>query len=144
MTTHVGYSKPEKQLLTEWGNYLDSIHWTLFSTFTSYYPLSKNAARVKMDRMTESLKREQSDGFKIFWVAEPFMSKDYHIHALIKLDHPPIAAKEIITNAWHQVCPPAGYKMHNRILVEEYDKTKGGRNYLVKHIKSPNVEYGIH
>ncbi len=144
MTTRVGYSKPEKQLLNAWGDFLDSIDWTSFGTFTSYYSLSKNGARLKMERMTEILKPEQPDIFRMFWVAEAFVSKEYHIHALIKLDHPPIAASAIIINAWHKVCPPAGYKMHNRVLVEEYDQTKGGRFYLAKHINSPNVEYGIY
>ncbi len=144
MKTHTGYSKREKQVLNGWGEYLDSIPWSSFNTFTSYFPLSKNAVRLKMQRMSENLKYHYSDTFRIFWVAEPFASKDYHVHSLIKLDYPFVTAKQIIINEWHKVCPPAGYKKHNHVLIEEYEPTKGGHIYVSKYLQMQNIDYDIH
>lgn len=144
MNTHTGYSIRKKQILNGWAECLNSVPWNCFGTFTSYHPLSKNAARVKMERMAENLKDQYSDTFRMFWVAEPFASKDYHVHALIKLNYPAITAKQIIISAWHKVSPPAGYKKHSLVLVEEYDPTKGGHYYVSKYLQMQNVDYDIH
>ncbi len=144
MKTHTGYSMREKKLLNGWAECLNSIPWSSFCTFTCYHPLSKNAARVKMERMAENLKDQYSDTFRMFWVAEPFASKDYHVHSLIQLDCPAIATKQIIINEWHEVSPPVGYKKHNLVLVEEYEPAKGGHIYVAKYLQMQNIDYDIH
>lgn len=141
MKTHTGYSKREKQVLNGWGEYLDSIPWTSFCTFTSYYRLSKTGTRVKMENLAKNLKSKSTGTFRLFWVAEPFANLDYHVHSLIKMDYPAITSKQIIINAWHQVNPPAGYKMHNLADVQEYLPNKGAHYYVSKYLQIDNVDY---
>lgn len=140
-----GYSIREKQLLNGWGELIDTINWTVFCTFTTNYRLTKNSARVKMTNLSEYLSGKHQVSFRIFWVAEPFAGKDnYHIHALIKIDVPDNHHKQSLTEAWHQVSHPAGYKKHNLVAVEKYQPTKGARYYVAKHLQKGNVDYDIY
>jgi hypothetical protein len=110
--------------MAEW---IDTISWSAFCTFTAHLRLSRNEA---MEKMIAYLQDKYSS-FRIFWVAEPHSCKDdYHVHALIKIDEPPVPVKESLTKAWHTVCSPAGYKQHNLVDVKDYEPSRGGRSLL--------------
>ena len=94
--------------------------------------------------MTHHLKIKYNDNFKIFWVAEPASYKnDYHVHALIKIDESELQIKDSLTQAWHAVSPPSGYRQHNLLDVQKYEPSKGGRYYIAKHIQKDNIDYDI-
>ena len=140
-----GYTNREKQLLRGWAEWLDTISWSAFCTFTTHHRLSRNAARKKMEKMTAYLQNKYSSSLRIFWVAEPHSCKDdYHVHALIKIDEPRVPVKESLTKAWHNVCPPAGYKQHNLVDVQDYEPSRGAHCYLAKHLQKDCVDYDMY
>ncbi len=145
MSFYKGYSNNEKTVLREWGNWLNEIPWTCFCTFTTHYKLTKDAARIKMVKMTAQLLQKYSNSFRIFWVAEPHADKqDFHIHALIKIDETVVTPKQSLTEAWYKVSCPAGYKKHNLVDVQDYEPARGGQYYVAKYLQKEEVDYDIH
>lgn len=119
----------------EYSNYLDSIEWTHWCTFTTRYDLSMKSAR----RMSETIFNHlgnKNDLFaridKMFWVAEPFDVKDgFHIHALVQTN---LDSKEIYE--WTK-------KRYGRSLVLPYEKEKGAHSYVAKYITKSLSDYDI-
>lgn len=145
MNYALGYSKAEKQVLNSWAEWLDSIDWTAFCTFTTHYRLSKDSARKKMEKMSAYLLDKYSNSFRIFWVAEPHSDKsDFHVHALIKIDASEVSQKELLTEAWRKVSYPSGNVKHNIIDVQNYEPTRGAQYYVAKHIQKVNIDYGMY
>jgi len=138
------YSSADKALLNGWVSLLETIEWTSFCTFTTYYRLSQKNARIKMETMTEHLRRKHGKEVQIFWVAEPFASKNnFHIHALIKTPGKVCNTKQAITEAWHTISPPAGFGKPNLLTVEKFEPSRGARAYVAKHIQKDNVDYDL-
>jgi len=120
----------------EYANFLNTIDWTHWCTFTTRYDLSMKSAR----RMSEVIfnKFSKQDIFnqgdqKMFWAAEPFDVKNgYHIHALIQT----------------QLSPEDIYKWTNkrfgRTLILPYEKEKGAHSYCSKYILKKLSDYDIY
>jgi hypothetical protein len=133
-----------KSLQEAYGNWLNTINWTHFVTLTSYYPLKPYAARMKMQRFGEYLRYILKDDFNLFWVVEQCYDKGgVHIHALLRINNPPIAPKSLIVHAWHKEAKPAGYGKHNLVHIQDYDPSKGGNYYVVKYIGNPDADHDI-
>jgi hypothetical protein len=136
-------TKPLAYLYSDW---LGSIEWTAFCTFTTLYNLSIKAARRMMERMTENLVARYGKDIRIFWTSEPFFDRHncYHIHALIKI---PVVAKDsknAILSEWREVTKPVKSGLHNRSEVQNFIPGKGAHIYITKYLDVPNADYGIY
>ena len=141
----LGYTSREKQIVQGWAEWLDSIYWTSFCTFTTHYRLTVKTARRKMEKMTTNLIDKYGSNFRIFWIIEPNADKSgSHVHALIKIDEAEISHKQSLTEAWHLVSYPSGNKKHNLVNIQDYEPSRGGHYYVAKHIQRRNVDYGMY
>ena len=141
----VGYTEKGKGILRAWGHFLNETPWTCFCTFTTHYKLKKKRARKVMEQMTAQLLEKYTNSFRIFWVAEPHADKqDFHVHALIKIDATVVTPKQSLTEAWHKVCYPSGYRKTNLVDVQDYEAARGGQYYVAKYLQKEEVDYDIH
>ncbi len=138
------YTTRERVNVNAYADWLNSEPWSAFCTFTTSTGLSLKKARRTMETFKEVLTAKHASITKIFWVAEPFRDRrDYHVHALVQLAPSEVLASELITSAWHEVCKPSGYKMYNRIMVQEYIKDLGAHYYISKNLRSAAVDYDL-
>jgi hypothetical protein len=120
----------------EYANFLNTIDWTHWCTFTTRYDLSMKSAR----RMSEVIfnKFSKQDIFnqgdqKMFWAAEPFDVKNgYHIHALIQTE---LSPEDIYK--WTN-------KRFGRTLILPYEKEKGAHSYCSKYILKKLSDYDLY
>ncbi len=98
-----------------WDEYLTSVDWQRFCTFTTGYPLSLDSARRLMERFTDRIVNRifnDLDTIKFFWCSELHRTRDsYHCHGLLQYD--PDIEKSF------DVLP---------VLNESYQIVTGGRN----------------
>ena len=77
----------QKSMSVHYGEWLNTMQWDNFCTFTTRYSLSLKSARNSMGRLSNFIVSEYGFKTKIFWTAEPFDTKyGYHLHALIKIE----------------------------------------------------------
>lgn len=135
----------DKNLLKRtWGKFLNEKPWSAFCTFTTYYKLSLNNARRKMDEMNRKLHHMTDKSISIFWVAEPFAYKnEYHIHALIYIDLPFELVQSMVKQAWKSVSYVSGYKKQNIMTIEAYDPLRGANFYVAKQLGQENIDFDI-
>jgi len=75
----------QKPIAVHWGEFLNTLPWDFYCTFTSRHSLTKIGARNAMGRLKNHLAIKYGSEPAIFWAAEPFDSKHgYHLHALLK------------------------------------------------------------
>lgn len=79
----------------------------------------------------------------MFWVAEPFKSHSYHVHALIKMKESPDLLIDAIIKAWHKAAKPGGYKKHNLAHVQPYLHGKGGHYYVAKYLQGEKIDFDL-
>ncbi len=125
-----------------YGNWLDSMEWDYYCTFTTDYSLSNSSARRAMDRLLKTLIHEFGS-ITYFWVAEPFDCKEgCHTHALIKIPSPLYySAVSVIEKKWHQVTQTKKTRGYHKTHVMPYVKGKGAHFYLSKYLNTPNADY---
>lgn len=138
--------------LDAYEDWINSIEWTFFCTFTTPYTLTLNSARRLMERTQERYKSYAGE-CSLFWVAEPFEAKDgYHTHGLLKLPKS-MVNKDGSVNRHHfqnlldtyQAMTGAkviandkgklSYDQWNRIDLKKFDKRKNAGKYALKYIK---------
>jgi hypothetical protein len=139
----MSYTVNESQVIDAWAGYLD-IDWSVFATFTTLYRTTRNSARNKMNHLFEILSLKYGSATSMFWVAEPFKDRHrFHMHALIKIKEQEDLITSSILKAWHQVSRPSGRSTGKLAYIEKYDKTKGGRFYIAKHLNKANVDFDL-
>jgi len=76
--------------LAGYTDYINSLDWDHFVTFTTGYTMSLKGARRAMERVQKIYNRNTygdsiiKGGMRMFWVAEPFDVKEgFHTHALV-------------------------------------------------------------
>jgi|ERR1039458_276549 uncharacterized protein YycO len=109
---------------------LDRLDWDLFCTFTTERPLKRSSARFHMTKLCKILKVPVRAG--IFWITEAFKSGEgHHIHALIKTKVP----GTVIKSWWEN--------RHGRCTVDEFDKNRGGADYVTKYLDQGQNDFDI-
>lgn len=137
------YTTHEREVVIGWANWLNTMNWHFFSTFSTAYPLSANSARKAMERLYSLVKLKYGDA-RIFWVAEPFDSKyGYHTHALVHFNNPMENSKELLNKAWQTVTKGKGGKEYNHTVLMPYDKSLGANYYILKYMTRNNAGYDI-
>ena len=128
-----------------YGNWLNTMPWDYYCTFTTRYQLSKPAARRSMARLQDIIKRQYMDIPEIFWVAEPFDSKyGCHLHALVKITGKTPQTITHLKNAWQIASKGRGLKEYNNTTIKDYDPQKGGHFYVAKYLQRHNADYDFY
>ena len=86
MNTNV--QKTSQLVKQDWTDWLESIQWNYFATFTTPYEMTLKSARRIMGNYHQKIVIPGREDW-LFWVAEKYELKDgYHLHALIKTEFP--------------------------------------------------------
>ena len=113
------YDITTKNLVQQWGGWLNSFEWDYFSTITYKFDISPSRNESLMLELEKRLIKEVPI-HNMFWVME-HTSNGYqtHNHSERKLVNPK-------------------FVQHSA-----YDSSQGATYYISKHIRSPSVKYGI-
>jgi len=133
----------QKSMAIHYGEFLNTLPWDYFCTFTAPYSLSEKAARRSMGKLKSQLTIQNGSEPTIFWVAEPFDSKHgYHLHALLRDTGKPEPGRVgIIKKTWQKVIK-GKYGSENRFTtVLPYDPNLGGHYYVAKYLHRYNADY---
>ncbi len=135
----------KKSMATHYGDWLNTMEWDFYCTFTTRYSMSMQAAMHSIERLNSFLTEQYGSKPTIFWVAEPFDTKyGYHLHALIKVPGKPVAnAAYFIKKAWQVVSKGKYGKEYNFTVVKPYIAKLGGNYYVSKYLHRYNAEYGF-
>lgn len=120
----------KNQLNQEYAEFLDSIPWDYFCTFTTPYELTLKSARRLSNRIARTINIPRAG--KMFWGAEKFECKDgYHLHALINSPVP----KHVLWE-WY-------FEKYGRNSITNYDSGKSGSYYVTKYISKELSDWDI-
>lgn len=134
----------KQSLVNAYGNWLNSLSWNYYCTFTTRYQMTTKSARRSMQRLHEHLSKYYSYNSKIFWVAEPFDTKyGCHIHALIEVENINHLTRRDLKDAWQIVSKGKGLKEYNNTTIKLYDPQKGGNFYLSKYLQRHGIDYDV-
>jgi hypothetical protein len=140
----MSYTTKEADVMNSWGEFLNSVDWSIYGTFTTPYRTTKGSARRKMEHLYANLPNKYVGETTMFWVAEPFSDRHrFHMHALIRINEQEELIKSSILKAWHQVSRPSGYQSRKLAVVEMYDRQKGARFYIAKHLNKAYIDYDL-
>ena len=129
------YTTQSKQLVKEWGSWLESIHWDYFSTITYRFDISSRRNETVMFGLEKYLSRYLPH-YMVFWVMEQtFNNHHTHNHLLIQGSQ---TLDGINTFLSERNLVDKRFVKH-----EKYYKAKGASFYVSKYIGSPNINYGI-
>jgi len=137
--------KQKKSMAIIYGEWLNSMEWNYYCTFTTRYSLSQKAARSLMKNLNSFLTEELSFKPTIFWVAEPFDNKyGYHVHALLKVQGKPGSdLVYYIKKAWQIVSKGKYGNEYNYTVIKPYISNLGGNYYVAKYLHRYNADYDI-
>lgn len=156
-------TKIKNQSIDAYAEWINSIDWNFFCTFTTGYPLTLKSARRLMERTHKSYSKYLGES-TLFWVAEPYELKDgYHTHALLKVPEIATNSKGLLSPRDHRnlidlyqqmtgnkaVKNDAGkiqWETWNRVELRKFDKRKNAGAYATKYIMKSergNGDYDI-
>ncbi len=128
--------------------YVASLPWDFFCTFTTRYKLTLPSARRLMGRLHDRLSSEVSKN-RLFWVAEPFDCKEgYHCHGLLYLQDQQYNERGIdfsLVKTTYEIVSggkKGGKSMANTHL-SRYNAKKGAARYCGKYLLKTNADYDI-
>lgn len=135
----------QKSMSVHWGEWLNTMEWDFFCTFTTPYSLSKDAAVNSMARLKNHLTSQNGVEPIIFYVVEPFDSKyGYHLHALMKDNCKDEHGRvPLIKEAWQKVSRGKYGKDNRFTTIVPYIRNLGGNYYVSKYLHRYNAEYGF-
>lgn len=156
----------DKHILNNYANFLGTLDWDYFCTFTTGYELTLKSARRAMQRFHNKIAQNYG-GSILFWVAEPYECKDgFHTHALLKLKNETLTNEvrrkvkttlsngkivdfviqetgfNVVKDTW-QLVTKAHEKNYNRIELKRYNKKLGAKHYVGKYILKTRSDYDI-
>lgn len=134
-----------KSMAVIYGEWLNTMEWDFYCTFTTRYSMSREAARNSMYRLNNFLTEQYCFKPTIFWVAEPFDTKyGYHLHALLKVQGKPTSnLAHYIKKAWQIVSKGKYGKEYNFTVIKPYDANLGGNYYVAKYLHRYDSDYGF-
>ena len=136
--------KQKNNNVKNYGEWLNSLHWDYYCTFTTRYQLSVKSGRRSMIRLYNLLSERYGCTIKLFWVAEPFDTKyGCHVHALIEVGDKNAITIIDLKNAWQIVSKGKGKKEYNNTTIKDYDNGKGGHFYFSKYLQRQGVDYDV-
>lgn len=142
-----GIHKTQKKW-KHWADWINTMDWNYYCTFTTRYPLSLKSARRLMERFYSFIKKSNNK-VKLFWVAEPFdLNVGYHLHALIDISdsNSDITPNHFLTikNVWQLLSKGGKGKENNYTVIKPYNKKLGGNYYVAKYMMQRDADYDLH
>lgn len=152
-------SKLKNQSLDSYTDWINSINWSFFGTFTTGYSQTLSSSRRLMERTHKAYKDYLGDCL-FFWVAEPYELKDgYHTHGLLKVPDNMIKKNGLIETYHHKNLIDIYQRMAggkvisndhgkltfdkwNRIELAKFDNRKNAGKYALKYIKKSQKNRG--
>lgn len=134
----------QASLIAEYGQFLDTFRWKLFSTFTTDYTLREKQARNLVGRLHRAIENKIQVPLTTFWVAEKFRGgNDYHLHALFQAEVEVGSMIYSVKDAWKKVSHIRGIPTQNNYKIDPYVAEKGATYYLCKSIiwKDPIYDF---
>jgi len=139
-----------KQIVQEsYSNWLESMDWDFFCTYTTNYELTLKSARRIMERYHKKLKANYSDT-RFFWVAEPFDCKEgFHTHALLYFNdrnYKNISISnrsldfELGRKSWSAVNPNSA---NSYCKLERFKPSRGATSYVGKYMNKYRSDYDL-
>jgi hypothetical protein len=126
------------EIQNSYANWLSSIPWSHFGTFTTGYEMTLPTARRLMGSLHQQLTR--AGPAPLFWVAEKFEVKDgYHTHALLKL--PEAWRYKNVVDIWQKVTGAKKKGTWHRLDLQDYNPELGARHYVAKYITKQCADF---
>jgi len=133
-----------------YADWLESMDWDFYCTFTTNYELTLKSARRLMGRLHKKLEQNHS-GTRFFWVAEPFDCKEgFHTHGLLHFDDRSYKNTsvtdgrsldfELLRRSWLKVNPS---KSNCYATLERFQPTKGATSYVGKYMNKHRSDYDL-
>ena len=127
--------------------YLPSVPWDCFCSYTTDYALTSNCARNLMERYKSRLSTKifNNERFLIFWVAEKFKSIDgFHLHALIQYPKDFVLdVKSDMNDAFQVVSAARKQGKYFRTDIQDYKPELLGAKYLAKDLYLSTTAYDL-
>lgn len=143
--------KPQKvKNQINYANWLESMQWDFYCTFTTNYELTLKSARRIMERLHKKLEDNYSNT-TLFWVAEPFDCKEgFHTHGLLHFDDRSYKNTsvtggrsldfELLRKSWIKVNPSTS---NCYAKLERFQPSKGASSYVGKYMNKAKSDYDI-
>ncbi|HYV92753.1 MAG TPA: hypothetical protein VE978_13240 [Chitinophagales bacterium] len=126
--------------IKDYAEFLNTLPFTHYGTFTTGYKMSLTSARRVMEGFHNQIRKEGQTNF--FWVAENYEVNDgYHTHGLIQVPHT-VTYKKLL-DIWQHVSGGKKSDKWNRIDLQRYDKERGANFYVGKYIRRKNTDYDL-
>lgn len=133
----------------ELANWLNTLDFNYFCTFTTKYEMTLNSARRVMTKYLDRVKK-QGVAPLLFWVAESFELKDgYHTHALLKVNAPENVLPQVwqqLKKDWQTVSIPReqkGSDVYHRVTIDSVDPKRAGTLYCTKYVTKNFTDYDL-
>lgn len=135
----------ERSSVDAYANFVGSLDWSYWCTFTTPYELTLKSARRLMDRFHDRL-CEKIGRNRLFWVAEPFDCRDgYHTHGLLYVDSnaPDKQSEwEALNESFQIVQGRENHGKRGRPRILRYNG-KGASKYCAKYIQKARCDYDL-
>jgi len=146
-------AKPKSRHQANQENYadwLESIEWDFYCTFTTNYELTLKSSRRLMKRLHNKLNDNYSRS-KFFWVAEPFDCKEgFHTHGLLRFNDRNYRNTtvtdgrsldfELLRKSWLKVNPKSS---NCYATLERFIPSKGATSYVGKYMNKYRSDYDL-
>ena len=145
--------KPISRAVANQNNYadwLESMQWDFYCTFTTDYELTLKSARRLMGRLHNKLNQNFSKS-SFFWVAEPFDCKEgFHTHGLVHFNDRSYKNTsvtggrsldfELLRKSWLRVNPA---KSNCYATLERFQPSRGATSYVGKYMNKHRSDYDL-
>lgn len=133
-----------------YADWLESMQWDFYCTFTTNYELTLKSARRLMGRLHRKLETNHS-GSTFFWVAEPFDCKEgFHTHGLLRFDDRDYKNTsvtdgrsldfELLRKSWLKVNPQSS---NCYATLERFQPSRGATSYVGKYMNKYRSDYDL-
>jgi hypothetical protein len=131
-----------KQLSIPYEEYLSNFEWEMWGTLTTPYTMSLSSTERAMTRFEKNINKEFPQ-FRVFWAAERFAIRGYHVHLIGTFDNATMTFTQksiIIGKCWEKAV--AGHRRPcNKI--KKYKKNKNAIRYMLKDMLTRRFGYGF-
>ena len=140
----------KKQNQVYYADWLESMDWDFYCTFTTNYELTLKSARRIMGRLHKKLEDNYSST-RFFWVAEPFDCKEgFHTHGLLYFDDRNYQNTsvtdgrsldfELLRKSWLKVNPSTA---NSYAKLERFVPSRGASSYVGKYMNKHRSDYDL-
>lgn len=140
VSTNIHNVSRSEKVAIAYSDWISTIPWNWFCTFTTPYELTIKSARRAMDRFFNRTQSMTMNPQAFFWVAEPFECKDgWHTHGLYLSDLP----FKAIIEAYQITSAAKRNNTYARIHLSRYNARMAAAKYCAKYIMKRYGDYDL-